>query len=72
MSPHRLRHTGATAGARKGMSIDRIQAKLRHTSPKATFGYIGLAAEIEQHQSGLDCFDIEIKLPRKPRKPAGG
>ena len=72
LSPHRLRHTGATAGARKGMSLDRIQAKLRHTTSKATVGYIGLAAEIDQHQSGLDLFDhIEIKLPRKARKPTG-
>lgn len=66
LSAHRLRHTGATAGARKGMPMERIQAKLRHTSPRATVGYIGLAAEINEHQSGLECLNIEIRLPRKP------
>ncbi|MHB8620262.1 MAG: tyrosine-type recombinase/integrase [Chloroflexota bacterium] len=72
ISAHRLRHTGATAGARKGMSLEKIQAKLRHTTPKATIGYIGLAAELDEHQSGLDCLNIDIKLPRKSRKGAPG
>jgi len=42
ISAHRLRHTGATAGARQKMALDDIRKKLGHTTTKATVGYIHL------------------------------
>lgn len=71
VSAHRLRHTGATAGARQKMALDDIRKKLGHTTTKATFGYIHLAEQLpsaDDQPSGLDY--LNITLPRAKRRPA--
>jgi len=57
ISAHRLRHTGATAGARQKMPLDEIRKKLGSTTTKATVGYIHLAEQLpsaDDQPSGLD------------------
>jgi integrase len=70
VSAHRLRHTGATAGARPKMALDDIRKKLGHTTTKATVGYIHLAEQLpspDDQPSGLDF--LNITLPKAKRGP---
>jgi len=71
ISAHRLRHTGATAGARQKMPLDEIRKKLGHTTTKATVGYIHLAEQLpsaDDQPSGLDY--LNITLPKAKRRVA--
>lgn len=71
VSAHRLRHTGATAGARQKMALGDIRKKLGHTTTKATVGCIHLAEQLpspDDHPSGLGF--LSITLPKAKRGPS--
>ena len=69
ISPHKLRHTGGTAGARANMTLDDIRKKLGHSSDKTSKGYIDYAEQLtfaQNQPSGVDY--LQLSVPRPGRK----